>query len=462
MPEIARTRSETRKAEGGFDRLPPQSREAEISVLGGLLLDNAVFDQIADVLESDDFHWPAHGIIFRAIRDLSSNGQPADLVTLNERLAQTGELETVGGASFLASLVDAVPTAANAPYHARIVREKSVLRQLIREATSIASMGYEGSDDIQSLVNEAESRIFRIGEQGIRKVMQPIKGIIKETLHEIEELYSKPEHVTGLPTGFQYVDELTSGLQASDLIIVAGRPSMGKTSFALNIAQHVAVEYGKTVAIFSLEMASNQLVQRMLCSEARIDSKRVRTGHLRRDDFGTLVLACGRLSEAPIYIDDSGSATVLEIRAKARRLKRERGDLSLVVVDYLQLMHGHQETDNRTQEVSDISRGLKALAKELKVPVMALSQLSRAVEQRGGSRRPVLADLRESGAIEQDADLVAFIYRDEVYDDHSPDKGKAEILIRKHRNGPQGMVKLAFFGEYTRFENLADSGIVSD
>jgi replicative DNA helicase len=428
-----------------------------------VLLDNHVFDNVADMLEAGDFHWPAHGTIYRAIRDLRANGQPADLVTLTERLAQTGELEITGGASFLASLVDAVPTAANASYHAKIVREKSVLRQLIREATGIATLGYEGGDDIQGIVNEAESRIFRIGEQGIRKSMQPIKGIIKETLHEIEELYNKPEHVTGLATGFQYVDELTSGLQKSDLIIIAGRPSMGKTSFALNIAQHAAVEQGKTVAVFSLEMASNQLVQRMLCSEARIDSKRVRTGHLRRDDFSKLVLACGRLSEAPIYIDDSGSATVLEIRTKARRLKRERGDLSLVVVDYLQLMRGHQETDNRTQEVSDISRGLKALAKELSVPVVALSQLSRAVEQRGGKdRRPVLADLRESGAIEQDADLVAFIYRDEVYDENTLDKGKAEILIRKHRNGPQGVVKLAFFGEYTRFENLADGGMVPD
>lgn len=444
-----------RKAElAEVEKLPPQNIEAELSVLGAVLLENSCLTKVLEVLGPEDFYRPAHRNIFRAMLDLFERDDAIDLVTVKERLQKTGELEMVGGASYLASMLDMVPTSANVQYHARIVREKSILRQLIETATGIVGMGYQGGDDVDEILDTAEANIFRIGEKKIKQGFFGLKEIIKDTFHRIEYLYERKELVSGVPTGFIEFDRLTSGLQPSDLVVIAGRPSMGKTAFCLNLAQYVAVEAGMPVAIFSLEMSRQQLVQRMLCCEAKVDAQRLRTGFLSKEDFPKLTIAAGRLSEAPIFIDDTPSASVLEIRAKARRLKAENKSLALVIIDYLQLMRGREKTENRQQEISDISRSLKALAKEIDLPVIALSQLSRAVEMRGKDRRPQLSDLRESGAIEQDADVVAFIYRDEMYNEESPDKGLAEIIIRKQRNGPVGTVRLAFLNQYTRFENL--------
>jgi len=387
--------------------------------------------------------------------ELTDRNEPADLITLSELLKAKGELEAVGGSTYLASLADQVPTAANIAHYARIIREKAILRQLINSATDIATRGFEEQGNVDEFLDAAEKVIFDIAEKKIKSAFVSIGDMIKDTLKTVERLYERKELVTGVPTGFKDLDKLTAGLQPSDLIIVAGRPSMGKTALALNIATYASLNAGIGVAVFSLEMAREQLVLRMLCSEARVDNSKVRAGYLGERDFPKLANAAGRLHEALIYIDDTPAISVLELRAKTRRLIRDREKkLGLVIVDYLQLMRGMGAASNREQEISEISRSLKALAKELRVPVIALSQLNRRVEDRG-DRRPMMADLRESGAIEQDADVIAFIYRDEVYNQKSQDKGIAEVIVAKQRNGPIDTVRLAFLNEYTRFEDLA-------
>jgi replicative DNA helicase len=427
----------------------------EQSVLGAILLENEALVKVLEILDERDFYQEAHRWIFQAMIGLFEENIPIDLLTVTERLRKNERLEAVGGASYLAELVELVPTAAHVWHHARVVREKAVLRGLIQTATSIVTDSYDDTDDVDMLLDRAEQAIFEISQRKTTSGFMHINAILKGSFKRIEQLYDRKELVTGVPTGFIEFDRRTAGLQAADLIIIAGRPSMGKTAFSLNIAQHVGIQVRRPVAIFSLEMSKEQLVLRMLCAEARIDSSKLRTGFLSREDWPRLTKAAGTLSEARIYIDDTPAQSSLDIRAKARRLRAELGDLALVIIDYLQLMQGRSRSENRQQEVSEITRALKALAKELQVPVVALSQLSRAVEQRKPPR-PQLSDLRESGAIEQDADVVALIYRDEIYNEDSDDKGIAEIIIGKQRNGPTGIVRLAFRGEYTRFENLAE------
>ena len=434
-------------------RLPPQSLEAEVSVLGGILLENEALNRVLEVIREGDFYRESHRTIFSALLELYERSEPADLITLSEVLKKREEFDAVGGIEYLNSLVNSVPTAANITYYAKIIKEKSILRKLINRATEIISQGYSDSGDVDEFLDRAERSIFEISEDRVRPSFYPIKDIIKSSFKTIEKLYEKRQLITGVPTGFTKLDELTSGLQPSDLIIVAGRPSMGKTTFALNIAQHAAIKGGIPSAIFSLEMAKEQLALRMLCSEAKVDAHRLRGGFLSEADWPKLTRAAGNLSEAPIFIDDTPGLTALEMRAKSRRLKAER-KLGLVIVDYLQLMRGRADSDTREQEISDISRSLKALAKELTVPVIALSQLNRRVEERG-DKRPQLADLRESGAIEQDADVIIFLYRDEIYNRSENNKGKAEIIIGKQRNGPTDKFELAFLDRYTCFENLS-------
>jgi replicative DNA helicase len=405
------------------------------------------------VIREGDFYRESHRKIFSAFLQLFERNEPADLITLSEVLKKRGDFEGVGGIEYLNSLVNSVPTAANISYYAKIIKEKSILRKLINRATEIISQGYGDAGDVDDFLDRAEHAIFEISEDRVRPSFYPIKDIIKSSFKTIEKLYEKRQLITGVPTGFARLDELTSGLQPSDLIIVAGRPSMGKTAFALNIAQHAAIEAGVPSAIFSLEMAKEQLALRMLCSEAKVDAHRLRGGFLGESDWPKLTRAAGNLSEAPIFIDDTPGLTALEMRAKSRRLKVER-NLGLIIVDYLQLMRGRADSDTREQEISDISRSLKSLAKELTVPVIALSQLNRRVEERG-DRRPQLADLRESGAIEQDADVIIFLYRDEVYNKSDDNKGKAEIIVGKQRNGPTGKFEMAFLEKYTCFENLS-------
>jgi replicative DNA helicase len=437
-------------------KVPPQNLEAEASVLGGILLENEAINRVLEIIAPVDFYRESHRKIFRAMLELTDRSEPADLITLSELLKGKGELEAVGGSTYLASLADQVPTAANIAHYARIIREKAILRQLITSATEIATRGFEEQGNVDEFLDAAEKVIFDIAEKKIKASFVSIGDMIKDTLKAVERLYERKELVTGVPTGFKDLDKLTAGLQPSELIIVAGRPSMGKTAFALNIAANAALNAGMGVAVFSLEMAREQLVLRMLCSEARVDNSKVRAGYLGERDFPKLANAAGKLHEALIYIDDTPAISVLELRAKTRRLIRDRDKkVGLVIVDYLQLMRGMGNASNREQEISEISRSLKALAKELRVPVIALSQLNRRVEDRG-DRRPMMADLRESGAIEQDADVIAFIYRDEVYNTKSSDKGIAEIIVAKQRNGPIGTVNLAFLNEYTRFEDLAE------
>ena len=438
-------------------KVPPQNIEAEQSVLGAILIENTALYKAIEIIGIDDFYKEAHKKIFLSMIELNEKNEAIDLVTLTEYLRKKNELDSVGGATYLSLLANTVPTAANIKYHSKIIYEKALLRNLINTATEIVSYGYENSRDIEELLDYAENAIFRISERKIKPSFSAIKDIIKDSFETIERLSEKKERITGIPTGFYDLDMLTSGFQPSDLIIVAGRPSMGKTALCLCIAQYAGIEKGQPVAIFSLEMAKEQLVIRMLCAEARVDSHKLRSGFLAKSDWPRLTTAAGRLSEAPIFIDDSPGTSVLEMKAKARRLKAEHG-LSLIVVDYLQLMSGRGERrrggpDTREQEISEISRSLKALAKELSVPVIALSQLNRAVESRQ-DKRPLLSDLRESGAIEQDADVILFIYREEVYKQTEENKGVAEIIIGKQRNGPVGIVKMAFIDKYTRFENL--------
>jgi len=445
-------------------RLPPQNLEAEMSVLGGVLLENNALNRVLDSLVSDDFYREAHRKIYSALIDLSEAGEPADLITLTAKLQQKGELDAVGGPGYLATLVDYVPTAANITYYSKLVKESSISRQLISAATEIASRGFDGGD-VADILDWAEKSIFEITDrQGIPSVFST-KDILKDTFKAIEELYNRKELVTGVPTGFDDLDKMTAGLQPGDLIIIAGRPSMGKTAFCLNLVEAAANpnrEKPVPTIIFSLEMGKEQLVQRMLCSLSLVDASRLRTGHLGESDWPKLTTGAGVLSEAPIFIDDTPGISVLELRAKARRLKGEHG-LGLIVVDYLQLMQGNagRSQESRQQEISEISRSLKALAKELSVPVVALSQLNRSLENRP-NKRPIMADLRESGAIEQDADVVMFIYREAVYCDECKsrevecDKGHAldaEVIIGKQRNGPIGTVHMTFSGQYTRFEN---------
>ena len=438
---------------GFLQKLPPQSIELEQGVLGAILLENEALVRVLEILNERDFYQEAHRWIFQTMVELFEDNVPIDLLTVTERLRKNDRLGAMGGASYLTELVDMVPTAANVSHHAHIVRDKAVLRGLIQTATTIVTESYEDSEDIDVLLDRAEQSIFEISQRKSTTGFANINTILKGSFKHIEQLYERKELITGVPTGFADFDRLTAGLQPADLIIIAGRPSMGKTALCLNIAQHVGGQVGRPVAIFSLEMSKEQLVMRMLCAEARVNSSSLRTGFLSREDWPRLTKAAGTLSEARIHIDDSPAQSSLDIRAKARRLQAEVGDLALVIVDYLQLMQGRARIESRQQEISEITRSLKALAKELNVPVVALSQLSRAVEQRQ-QRRPQLSDLRESGAIEQDADVVVLIYRDEVYDPESSDKGKAEIIIGKQRNGPTGKIDLAFIGEYTRFENL--------
>ncbi len=453
------------ETEVSLQKLPPQNIEAEQMVLGAVLIENDSLNKVVEILSPDDFYKDSHRRIFSVMLDMYEAGEAIDLVTLMDSLRGKTGLEAAGGASYLAHLVSLVPTAANIKYHARIVRDKSVLRQLIHSSTDIITQSYDDTRSvagIDELLDRAEESIFKISQIKMRDSFVALKDIVKSSFETIERLYERKEMVTGLPTGFVDIDKMTSGFQPSDLIIVAGRPSMGKTALCLNIASHAALDRQKSVAIFSLEMSKEQLVLRMLCSEARVDAHKLRTGFLAEPDWPKLTMAAGRLSEAPIFIDDTAAITVLEMRAKARRLQADQG-LDLVIVDYLQLMRGRGNTDSREQEISNISRSLKALAKELRVPVIALSQLNRAVETRGKDKRPMLADLRESGAIEQDADVILFIYRDEVYNkctclphtacDCPAKKGTAEVIIGKQRNGPVGTVDLAFMSKYTRFEN---------
>ena len=439
------------------ERTLPHNLEAERSVLGAILLPNDAFNLAAEVIDSSDFFRDAHRRIFDKMVKLSERGDAIDLVTLKEELGRSGELDEVGGPAYIAALVDGVPRSTNVEHYARIIKEKATLRNLIFSANKILSTAYEAEDDADTILDQAERAIFAIADGKVRDGFVSLRDLAQSSLDTIERLHARKELVTGVPTGFVDLDEMTSGLQPSDLVIIAARPSMGKTSLALNIAQHVGTKTGMSVGIFSLEMSKEQLFLRMLTAEARIDAHRLRGGFLGEKDWGRLSQAIGTLSDAKIFIDDSPSIGVLEMRAKCRRLAAEHG-LNMVIVDYIQLMQGRGRFENRTLELASISRSLKGLAKELRVPIIVLSQLSRAPESRA-DHRPQLSDLRESGALEQDADVVIFIYREDQYGDRSQPQtdaqGVAELIIGKQRNGPTGVVKLAFIREFTRFENLS-------
>lgn len=442
----------------GYDRQPPYSLEAEVSVLGGMLIDNDAVARAIEIVPSDSmFYREANRRVFRAMVSLFERGEVVDVVTLNEKLKNTSELEAAGGASYLAELLDAVPTAANIDYHARIVRDKALLRRLIDAASDIIRDVYDqGELKVEEVLDQAEQRVFQVAETHDRGGFERIKELLWPAMEHIDKLQESPGGITGVPTGFRDLDRMTTGLQNGDLVIVAGRPSMGKTSLALNVALSAAIQHATKVAIFSLEMSKEQLVLRFLCAEGRVDAQKLRGGRMSPEEYERLGKAAGLLNTAPLWIDDSPGSTVLEMRAKARRLKSE-GNLELLIVDYMQLMAGSGRTESRVQEVSEISRGLKALARELEVPVIAISQLSRAPEQRT-DRRPQLSDLRDSGSIEQDADLVMFLYRPEYYfgvidSDGKSLEGEAELNVGKQRNGPTGPVKLYFHKAYTRFDS---------
>ena len=434
-------------------RLPPQNLEAEQSVLGAVLLENSSLNKALEVIVEEDFHRGAHQIIFAGMIELADRNEVVDQITLTELLKTKGQLEQVGGAAYVAELVQAVPSASNIRHHCKIVREKSLLRGLVRTATEIVTKGYDGLGESEDLLEYAEREIFRLAQGRLGRSFVPMHQIVKESIEIVDRLFSRKERITGVPTGYRVIDDITAGLQPSDLVIIAGRPSMGKTSLALGMAEYATIRANLTVGIFSLEMSQAQLVLRMLSSQAFLDSHALRTGQLTSENWHALCAAADRLEGAKIFIDESGGLTVQQMRSKARRLKAEHG-LDLLIIDYLQLMQGRSDSESRQQEISDISRSLKALAKELEIPVVALSQLSRAVENRT-DKRPVLSDLRESGAIEQDADVVMFIYREEVYNPDTEDKqGTADILIRKHRNGPTGDCRLKFLEQYAKFANL--------
>jgi replicative DNA helicase len=442
------------QAAGSYDRTPPHNLDAETSVIGGMLLSKDAIAEVSELVGPEDFYRGAHRTMFEAIRDLYDRGEPVDPITLGDALAQRGQLEDVGGQVGIIDLVERVPTAANALYYARIVGEHAQRRRLIEAGTTIARLGYDQTIGVPEAVDTAESTVFSVAQHGAATgEFRTMKELVREGFELIEKLHENKSAITGLPSGFVDFDDLTAGLQPGNLIIVAARPAMGKSTLSTNIATYVAVELRRPVMLFSLEMSTAELVQRVLSAEARIDSKRLRTGSLHDGDWPKLSQAVGKVAEAPLFLDDNSAINLMEIRSKCRRLKQQHG-LDLVIVDYLQLMQSHRRVENRVQEVSELSRGLKILAKELDVPVIALSQLSRKPEDRQ-DRRPQLADLRESGSIEQDADVVCFIYRDEVYNEESAARGEAELIVAKHRNGPLSTVRLSFLGHHSRFANMA-------
>ncbi|MCK5889736.1 MAG: replicative DNA helicase [Methylococcales bacterium] len=446
-------------------KIPPHSIQAEQSVLGGLLLDNQTWDSVADKVAADDFYRKDHRLIFTTIERLAEKQEPFDVVTISESLDAIDELKSMGGLSYLATLAKDTPSAANIVAYANIVRDRSVLRQLIHVGTEISDSAFNpNGEETSDILERAERDVFKIAEQrqrGQEGGFKSIKNLLASAVDKIETLYEQEGSITGASSGFTDFDELTSGLQPADLIIVAGRPSMGKTTIAMNMAENVAIQTKKPVAVFSMEMPGDSLAMRMMSSLGRIDQNKVRTGKLEDDEWPRLTSAINLLAETKLFIDDTPALTPTEVRARARRLTREHGQLGLIVLDYLQLMQSPSSGESRVQQISDISRGLKALAKELNVPVVALSQLNRNLEQRP-NKRPVMSDLRESGAIEQDADLIVFVYRDEVYNEDSPDKGIAEIIIGKQRNGPLGTVRLTFLGQFTRFENFSGDPYVDE
>ncbi len=437
----------------GKDRLPPQNIEAEQSVLGAMLIEKEALLTGAELLRPQDFYKESHRLIFSSLLSLAEKGDAVDLVTLTEELRRQKILDDVGGVTYLTTLANATPTAAHIEYHARIVKEKAILRNLIQAATTIVKKSYDADQEATEILDEAEQLIFEVATAKDRKSFVPLKDVLSDTFKRIEKLYERKSGVTGLPTGFHDFDNITSGLQPSDLVIIAARPSMGKTTLALNMAQFIAVHEKQPVAFFSLEMSREQLAQRLLCAQAEVDAHRLRRGYLSSEDWPKLTKAVGPLSQAPLYIDDTAAISVMEMRAKARRLKMEKG-LSAIFVDYLQLMQGGGRAENRQQEISAISRSLKALAKELACPVVALSQLSRAVEQRN-DKRPILSDLLESGGIEANADLVSFIYRDDYYNPNTDRPHITEVIIAKQRNGPTGKIELYFMDSFNKFLNIA-------
>ncbi len=439
------------------ERIPPQALEAEQSVLGSMIIEKEAIYTAVELLRGQDFYRTAHQKIYEAILGISEKGEPVDLVTLSDELQRLHCLEEVGGMSYLITLANAVPTAANIQYYASIVKEKSTLRSLINTATGIVTGCYDSPASVEEFLDEAEQQIFEIGSRGKQQGFAPLKDALMEAFDRIERLFDEKKGVTGLSTGFTDLDRISSGLQDTDLVVVAARPSMGKTTLALNMAHYVALKEKKAAAFFSMEMSKEQLAQRMLCSEAKIDAQNLRRGFLSQEEWQKLTRAVGPLSEAPVYIDDSASLSSMEIRAKARRLKAEKG-LEVIFIDYLQLMRGSSRSENRQQELSEISRSLKALAKELRVPVVALSQLSRAVERRT-DRRPILSDLMESGGIEANADMVLFIYRDAYYNHDSQKGNVAEIIVAKQRNGPVGTVELYFQDRLNKFANIASEAM---
>ena len=435
-------------------KLPPQNLEAERCVLGGMLIDSESVDRVRENADAKDFYLPAHQTIFNSIVELSRRGTPADLLTVSDFLKATDGLEGIGGVQYLAQLVDYVPTSANIIGYSKMVREKAVLREVIRAGTTMIEDAYQGSVEITEMLDRVEKNVFEIAQKKLGGSVMPIRDMVRDAFKSIQERFERKTTITGRPSGFYGLDRMTSGLQKTDLIILAARPSVGKTAFALNMAVHMAAREQVPTAVFSLEMSKEQLVQRMLCMESRVDGSRLRGGFLKDDDWPRLTHAASSLSEAPIFIDDTPGLSPFEMRAKCRRLSKSNG-LGCVIVDYLQLMRVKGKVESREREIAEISMSLKAMAKELQIPVIALSQLNRSLESRQ-DKRPVLSDLRESGSIEQDADIIMFLYRDEVYHPDTDMPGIAEVIVAKHRNGPTGVVKLAFLSEYTRFENLAD------
>jgi replicative DNA helicase len=436
-----------------YDRVPPHNIEAEESVLGSMLLSRDAIAEVLELLHEDDFYRPAHRTVFRSVLDLYSHGQAVDPVTIAEDLRRSGELADIGGAPFLHTLVSSVPTAANAGYYARILKEAGILRRLIDTGTRIVQLGYETPQDTERAVDLAESWIYQVAQGRVTEDYQSLREVLTSTLEAIELLHNDSREITGVSTGFPDLDRLTSGLQHSNLIIVAARPAVGKSTLGLDVARHASVRSGVPTVVFSLEMSKTELVQRLMCAECSVDMQRLRTGRMEDTDWTRLTRSLGKLADAPLFIDDSAALTMMELRAKCRRLKQRHG-LGLVVVDYLQLMQPSKRVESRQQEVSEISRALKLLAKELAVPVIAISQLSRQTEARS-DKKPMLSDLRESGALEQDADMVMFIYREDLYDPESPRKGEADLIVAKHRNGPTDTVTVTFQGQYSRFAPMA-------
>jgi replicative DNA helicase len=437
-------------------RIPPHNLDAELSVLGAMLESKEAIANVLEVIQPDDFYKPAHSQIYECILDLYGKGQPADAITVAEELKRRDLLEHIGGKPYISGLLEAYPTAASAARYARIVEEHALLRRLIDAGNKVQEIGFSLPADVEDAVDQAEEIVYEVGDRRLRDDIHPIRGLLTENMETIETLYERGEHITGLASGFGDLDEMTAGFQPSNLIIVAARPSMGKSSLLGDFALHSANRVGAPVVIFSLEMSRHEMVQRFLSSEARVDSQRIKRGSLQEQDWTRLSAALGRLAEAPIFIDDSANVTLMEMRAKCRRLKARHG-LGLVIIDYLQLMQSPRKSENRQQEVSEISRSLKILARELDVPVLCASQLNRGVEYRS-DKRPLLADLRESGSIEQDSDLVMFLYRDEVYNQDTESRGEAELIVAKHRNGPTGKLRLAFMNQYTKFASLARGG----